>query len=292
MKKILILGGTGFIGRNLINFLNNYKIFILTRKKEKNKSNVKYILGDLNKINSFNKKILILNPDIIINLYWQDIPNFNKKNSIKNLLNTINFFELIFQNTNCKKIINIGSCLEYSNKKGKCKEFHETKSYDYFSLSKNTIREYLSYKCRNQKISLIWLRPFYLYGPYQRKESLIPSLIDKCISSDKIIFKSNTSKLDFIHVYDLCDAIMKFIKLKKNTVEVFNIGSGKSISINKIVMKVVKKYFNSNKLIFQNCFKNDSVNFYSDNSKVKKYINWEPKKSIDDGINQAINFTK
>ena len=57
-------------------------------------------------------------------------------------------------------------------------------------------------------------------------------------------------------------------------------------------MKVVKKYFNSHKLIFQNYFKNDSINFYSDNSKVKKYINWEPKKSIDDGINQTINFRK
>ncbi|MDC1060538.1 NAD-dependent epimerase/dehydratase family protein, partial [Alphaproteobacteria bacterium] len=194
------------------------------------------------------------------------------------------------QYTNCKKIINIGSCQEYSLKNGKCKEHHDTNSYDFFSLSKNTIREYLTYKCIKLKISLIWLRPFYIYGPYQRKESLIPSTIFKCKTSKRISINNSNVKLDFVHVYDVCNAINKFISYKDDIVETFNVGYGKSILVDKVVNKISKNYDGIKKIYNKNNTLISNINFYSDNSKIKKYINWSPKITIDQGIKKIIYF--
>ena len=72
-------------------------------------------------------KIIKFNPEIVIHLAWEGIPVLNYTNCYKNLKNSISFFDLIFRETLCKKIIISGSCLEYGKQYGLCKETSQTK---------------------------------------------------------------------------------------------------------------------------------------------------------------------
>ena len=96
-----------------------------------------------------------------------------------------------------KKIIVSGSCWEYGKNQGSCVEGFDQLIDSYFSWSKKSLYNFINYSCEKKSISLIWLRIFYVYGPGQKKFSLIPSLTDSILKKKKIIItrKINTSNM-------------------------------------------------------------------------------------------------
>ena len=81
--RILITGGTGFIGKHLLSKLENtkYKILVCSRKLYKNKSNIKYTKQDIGK--KLNHTIRNFKPEILIHLAWQGIPDFSLNNCLE-----------------------------------------------------------------------------------------------------------------------------------------------------------------------------------------------------------------
>ena len=101
---------------------------------------------------------------------------------------------------------------------------------------------------------------------------------------------SSETKRDFIYISDVIDAIKKVIQINKDGLNIYNVGSGNSISIKKLSEKILKISNSKAKLVILNKHrKGDIPNTISDNSKIKKELNWEPKISIDQGINLIIN---
>ena len=89
--KIFVTGISGFIGSNLIKYLkkSNYEILGMSRKKI-SFPNVQILQGDLNNLSSVKKKIIEFQPDTIVHLAWQDIPDFSFEKSKNNLNNSLN----------------------------------------------------------------------------------------------------------------------------------------------------------------------------------------------------------
>jgi nucleoside-diphosphate-sugar epimerase len=104
MKEIiLVVGGSGFIGQNLLNYneKNNHLIYSTFNKNKPNsKKNIKinWLHLNLNDTKKYKKDILKIKPTVIIFLSWEKIPNFSKLVSQKNLLISKKFFKFIFQN--------------------------------------------------------------------------------------------------------------------------------------------------------------------------------------------------
>ena len=125
--NILITGYSGFIGRNLISELSkndSYKLFLIGKTKNKlklNKKNIIVLSCDLEKLEDI-KKIIDFKPDIAFHLAWKGIPLLNTQNSFDSLSFSIKFFELIFNLTDCKKIIVSGSCNGIQNLKALAKK--------------------------------------------------------------------------------------------------------------------------------------------------------------------------
>ena len=78
--------------------------------------------GDLNNFSSVEKKIIEFQPDTVVHLAWQGIPDYSKQNSELNLDLSIKLFNFLFKKTKCKKVIVTGSCWEYGKKNGICRE--------------------------------------------------------------------------------------------------------------------------------------------------------------------------
>ena len=175
--NILLTGGTGFFGKNLIKILekSELNVLVISRKYRKSEfKNIKYIKSDLRLSNNNFNRIKKFNPLIVVNFAWEGIPNFSKKICDKNYKDQVFFFKKILSLNNLKKIISLGSCWEYKKKYGICSENNNLNKSNYFSKSKNNLREFLDKNCKKKNIYFLWFRVFYAFGPYQKNSSLIP----------------------------------------------------------------------------------------------------------------------
>ena len=126
---------------------------------------------------------------------------------------------------------------------------------------------------------MIWLRLFYVYGQYQHKNSLLPYLINEAKSGREPVAKNPYCALDFVNVKDICEVIFKLTQLNSLNGD-FNLGSGKSYFVGDIVNNIRSKFgfeqlnFDRRKVL--------DLDFYSDLTKIKSVIKYNPSNIFDD----------
>jgi nucleoside-diphosphate-sugar epimerase len=281
--NIVITGSSGFIGKRLIKKFSNYKkykLLCITRSvpERLNKKNIRYIQCNLDKINNCKKKIISFNPDILIHLAWDKIPNFNNINSKKNQKiskNLINFFSL---NTKIKNIIVSGSCFEIKA---------PNKKYTYFVKAKKNILEFLKKKATENNFNYYWLKFFYVYGPEQRSGSIIPHLLSSIKNNRIADVKEPDKRHDFIYIDDVCASILSACKNNQKS-DILEVGTGTITSVKKII-KIIEKI--TGKKIKKNYFnKIKNPIFKAKIKKTQEKIGWSPKTSIEDGIKKTLRF--
>ena len=157
------------------------------------------------------KHIKNFKPDAIVHLAWQGIPDFSDKMCQLNFYNTINLIDIVTELDSVKKIIISGSCFEYDNPQDDCGEGFKTSAHDFFSWSKLSIKEYLKLVCQRKNIQWYWPRIFYVYGPHQRAQSLIPTLIDNIHAGRAPQINTPFNANDFVYVDDVVEALNCFI---------------------------------------------------------------------------------
>jgi nucleoside-diphosphate-sugar epimerase len=296
MKKILVIGGTGFLGHHICKRLVKRKIFLVhslslnkpTQKKKLKK--IKYykqnLLEKIFKINLRNK-----NYDFIINAsgYSGNLPSYsNNKNInakhftiIKNILNNINTKKAV-------KLIHLGSSSEYGEKKSPLKETLKCKPKNMYGKSKLACTKYiLNFKDKNFKYVI--LRLFQVYGAFQMKDKLIPYIIEKCKKDLEFNVSSGNQIRDYLHVDDLAIAIEKAITIKKAENKIINLGSGNLISVKKII-KIICNIIKKGKPNYGALKINpgESLKIYPNIHKAKSHLNWSSKIKFKNGIKQII----
>jgi len=290
--KILISGGTGFIGKNLIYKLlsiKNISILLITRNKKNNFKNdkIKYIYDDLANIKKYENLLIKFNPQVVFYLSWTGIPKFNISNCKKNINNSKKFAEITKKILNLKKVIILGSCLEYKKKFGECEESNYLENSNLFSKTKNEIYKIFK-KQINRNVKFYWFRVFYVFGYPQRSGSLIPSIINAIKNNKNIKIRNLHAKNDYIYIEDLINIIIIFLKNNYDT-GIYNLGSGKLTS-NYDIYKFIKNKINKNynKLIFKK-YKNFDKNIWSSNYKIQKTIRKKINYDIYLGLQKTIN---
>lgn len=290
--KIFITGGTGFIGKHLVNQLQEEELFILTRNPKPSKPSfkqVQFIQGDLEDIDKWKNKVRNCKPDATIHLAWEGIPDYGVKNSIKNLNQGLNLYKFLAE-IKCKTILTTGSCWEYGQQVGKLSENTVPRSYNAFAAAKNSLHIQGESIAQDNNINFIWTRLFYVYGPGQKKESLIPYVMNNLKAHNTPQIKNLQTQNDFIYVDDTAKAIALLIKnnAKKG---IYNIGSGSLTSVQTIIKLIYKNFKQSNPLE-----KNlpssiqTPINFYADISKINQEVDWKPTTNIEEGIRKTIDY--
>ena len=132
----------------------NHSVAIISRNEISKWSAVNTIEGNLNDLESIVKQVIDFQPEVIVHLAWQGIPDFSANMCQNNLFDSVNFFDWVFENTNCKKVLVSGSCFEYGKKRGACNESDSVNINSYFTWAKNSLNEYLQIKCIENDITL------------------------------------------------------------------------------------------------------------------------------------------
>ena len=247
-KNILLTGGTGFVGRQVLKRLLNEKVNIRTivRKKSIKKLPAsKKIVPILTK-NLFKENIEwwrnhLSGINIIIHLAWNVDPREYRSSqaNIECLLGSLNIITAIIK-TKVNRFISVGTCLEYAKSNQPLSTQSPLKASCLYSFCKISLF-YISLKILTlYHKEFAWCRLFHLYGKGEKLQRLTPQIKYFARRKKNFFLKNKFSKFDFMDVEDAADKIVK-ISLGQQT-GVFNICSGKASSVYKYAKKVASYY--------------------------------------------------
>ncbi len=243
-KKILITGASGFFGRNLVKILpkKNFFYILVLRKKLKG-LNSDFFDQIIEKDIFFKKKKFwhkyLNDVHTVIHLAWSLKSNFYHSQVNKNCYQgTIELAKACKENQ-VKKFIGIGSCAEYfwNNKVITTTSKLRPKS-NYSKYKILTFKKLSSLFLKNTKF--IWLRPFFVFGDYQKKHQFFPSISIKVKKKNRIVILNSENEYDFVPIEFLCKFLVNVIK-KKQLKKTYNICTGKAFSLKEFLTKIFRK---------------------------------------------------
>ena len=310
MKKIIVTGGLGFIGSNLIKILKE-KYFIINIDKVTYASNFKNIDSDIKNYRFYkqdinNKPLMInilkkYNPSIIFNLAAEthvDRSIDGPKAFIEsNILGVFNLLETIKSHKKKVKLIHISTDEVYGDikKKNKSKEDDAYNPSSPYSASKASGDLLIKSYIRTYKIPAIITNCCNNFGPNQYPEKLIPTIIYNILNNRPIpIYGKGKNEREWIYVNDHCNALIKIAE-KGIVGENYNIGSGIVLNNIEIAKKIIfnfKKITNSNNMKSRITFVKDrpghDLRYCLDSSKINNELRWICKSSFDQRIIETI----
>ena len=300
MPSLLVLGGTGFIGRHIINKAVSKKWKVTSASlslpsKKKRIKGVKYYKVDLKDF-SIVKKKLNKQFNYIINLAGY-INHSNSKNDYNKIIQehfiSVKNIIRIVPRENLRKFIQIGSSTEYGLAKAPQNEKTKLSPNTHYALAKTKTTNYLKKIYKKEKYPSAIVRLFLTYGPGQKKDRFLPQIINACLKNKKFPTTSGKQIRDFCYIDDTVSAIFLILTKKKTIGEAFNVASGIPIKIktvigmvNKIIGKGIPE-FNKRKLRY-----GENEVLYANIRKMKKMLNWKPKTSLLKGLKKTITAFK
>ena len=311
MKTIIITGGLGFIGSNLVNILSKKKYFIINIDKityasnlnniSENIKNYKFYKQDINNQNFIKKILEKYNPSLIFNVAAEthvDRSIDSPRQFIdSNVYGVFNLLETIKKYKKKIKFIHVSTDEVYGDIK-KNKKSIESDSYNPsspYAASKACGDLLIKSYVRTYKIPAIITNCCNNYGPNQYPEKLIPTIIYKIISQKPIPIYGNGKNIrEWIYVEDHCNALIE-ISEKGILGENYNIGSGIELNNIEITKKIIScfKEININlankaKFTFVKDRPGHDLRYSLNSSKIKNNLKWYCKYKFDEGIKKTI----
>ena len=310
MKKVIVTGGLGFIGSNLIKLLNKKKFFVINIDKISYSSNTNNIPTNIKnykfyKKNINNKYFIVkilkkYKPSLIFNLAAEthvDKSIDGPKSFINsNILGVFNLLEAIRMYKKKIKLINVSTDEVYGDiNKLSSNENDAYNPSSPYSASKASGDLLVKSYIRTYKVPAIITNCCNNYGPNQYPEKLIPTIIYKIIRNESIPIYGNGKNIrEWIHVNDHCEALIQ-IAMKGKVGESYNIGSGikmQNIEIMRKIISIFKEININQKNKFNFLFVKDrpghDFRYSLNSSKLKKKIKWKCKINLTEGLKETI----
>ncbi|MCY6356046.1 NAD-dependent epimerase/dehydratase family protein [Clostridium sp. ZS2-4] len=300
--NIIVTGGAGFIGSNIVDRLVklNHKVAIIdnlsTGKEENINNKAKFYKVDIRN----NKKVLEVFDEFKPEVCIHHAAQIDIQKSIKNpkfdadvnIIGTINVLEACRINK-VKKIIYASSAAVYGNPKYlPIDERHKTNPISYYGISKRTPEYYIKAFSEFYGIKFTILRYANVYGirqAFKGEGGVIAIFLNKIIKKETpVIYGDGEQTRDFIYVKDIVNA--NIAALTKGNNETINISTNNKISINELVkhiMSISKRDFNH---IYASKREGDILHSYINNEKAKKLLNWEPEYFIEEGLKETYQY--
>ena len=314
MKKIIVTGGLGFIGSNLIELLLKKNFYVINIDKGTYSSNfyntkdfIKSKKYKFIKLDIANKKIGKIfkkfKPSGIFNLAAEthvdrsiDSPGNFIQSNIVGVYNLLECFK-IFSRKNKSKLIHISTDEVYGDVlNGRTDENHPYQPSSPYAASKAASDHLVSSYIRTYNLPAIVTNCSNNYGPKQHPEKLIPKLIYNIMNNRPLpIYGKGTNCREWIYVKDHCEALIKVFE-KGKIGEFYNIGSNKNLNnlqVTKELLKNSKKIISLGKKVKINFVKDrpgHDIRYALNSNKIKKKLKWRPKTNFSKGIQLTINW--
>lgn len=296
-KKILIVGGTGFIGRHLAVRCLKDTPFVtcigLSAEKSFSKD-MELIQADISDKKQLQTVLRDRPFDYVFNLggyidhtaYFKGGRRLIESHFIglMNLIDCLNKEEL-------KGFVQIGSSDEYGNASAPQKEYMRESPISPYSFAKTAASHFIQTLSNTEGFPCVVLRLFLVYGPGQDDGRFLPQIIKACFKNEEFKTSEGRQIRDFCYIDDVVDALVKAALSEKARGHTINIASGIPISIRVMVEKAVKLVNGGKPLWSSYPYRTgENMELYADISLAKKLLGWEPQTSLEDGLKKTIDY--
>ena len=313
--KIIVTGGLGFIGSNLIELLIKKNFYVINIDKvsyssnfynvkdfQKNK-NYRFIKCDILNKNKISKILKKEKPDALFNLAAEshvdrsiESPYPFIKNNIVGVFNLLESVKGYYKSNRKFKFIHISTDEVYGDViKGRTKESHPYKPSSPYAASKASSDHLVYSYYHTYKMPVIITNCSNNYGPKQHPEKLIPKLIYNIINDiDLPIYGDGKNSREWIYVEDHCAALIEVFK-KGKIGEFYNIGSNENINNIMICSKLIKVFEKLNhqsksKIIFIKDRPGHDRRYALNSNKIIDKLKWSSKIKIDTGLDKTVRW--
>lgn len=245
--RVLVTGATGFIGQHVVEALIENGNQVIATSKDGEKAShqawygeVEYIPLDIGRLPSNLFKVLA-EPDCLIHLAWQGLPNYHDLFHIEaHLFDQYRFLKRLIEG-GLKHIAVAGTCLEYGMQCGALHEQMQPNPTTPYGVAKNSLRIFLAHLQKKIPFRMDWIRLFYTYGDGQRSDAILAQLDAAIERNDPVFNMSGGDQLrDYMHVKDVARNMVKIISQTKIS-GIINCCSGRPVSIRKLVETYLEK---------------------------------------------------
>ncbi len=297
MKRVLVTGATGFIGRQCLPLLKKrgFEICAISSKKIiTNAENVHWIQLDLLNYRDFNPLLVDLKPTHLLHFAWMAEPGkyWTSKDNLAWLKTSIDLVQA-FALSGGKRAVFAGTCAEYDWTAQEFKEYATPclpqTLYGTCKLALQLVLESLS---KEMALSQSWGRIFHLYGPHEHAQRFVPAIINGLLQKKDIPCSHGEQIRDFLHVSDVADA---FACLLDSSVEgVVNIGSGQAMTLKQVIHKIAEQLDGLDHVQFGAlpAPKNDPAFLVPDTRRLQEELGWNPRFNLEQGLADAISWWK
>lgn len=299
VKSLLVVGGSGFIGRHLVDAAidHGYRTTVISLNEvhaSDKLADVDYVKADISNLTELSGLFPRCKFTHVVNLGgYVDHAGFRKGGQdvinahylgVVNLLHCLDWDVL-------ETFVQIGSSDEYGDASSPISESVREAPISPYSFAKMAAAQLLQMLCRTEKLPVIILRLFLVYGPEQGNQRFLPQVINGCLRGDSFATSLGEQVRDFCHVDDVVNGILAALSSSNAYGEIVNMASGKPVPIRSVIEHVVEAVGAGEPRFGEVSYREgESMSLYADISKAKKLLAWEPTTELVEGIAKTISF--
>jgi dTDP-glucose 4,6-dehydratase len=311
-KRVMVTGAGGFLGSHLVEQLlaegAEVRAFVrynsrgdpglLRLIQTKDRSRLEIVAGDLRDENAIRKAVEA--SQIIFHMGAMISIPYSYRHPVEvaetNFMGTLNIL-VACRDYKVERLIHTSSSEVYGTAlQVPIKESHPLQGQSPYSASKigaDKLAE--SFFCAYD-LPVVTVRPFNTYGPRQSARAVIPTIITQALSLNSIRLGNQNTSRDFTFVKDTIAGLMKAAESTGVEGQVLNLGTGQEIRIGDLAQKIIQKIGRPVEIdmdpVRLRPERSEVLRLLSDNTLARKSLGWEPKVSLDDGLNETIDWIK
>jgi len=296
VKKVLVTGGSGFLGRHTLSLLNGqgYDVHVAYRNNRLDEiRECSWHRANLLNYQEIISLIQNVRPQYLLHLAWDTTPEiyWNSPENINWVQASLEMLKA-FHKYGGKRIVAAGSCAEYEWNNQYCRESSTPfRPNSLYGVSKHAFLQLLEKYCKLNHLSYAWGYIFYLYGPHEKKSRLIPMLINGILNGETIKLSSKTDVRDYLYVEDAASAFVQL--LSSDYQGTMNISSGQPVSVVEIVNAITDVLGGKELIHYSNKKNNHSPNIIvGDNQLLLQETRWRKQYNLVEGLRKSIDWWK
>lgn len=297
MKKVLVTGATGFIGRHCLPLLleKGYEVHAVSSKKvETTLLETHWHQANLLEPTQVNELMAKIQPSHLLHFAWYAVPG-KYWTSLENFRWVQGSLDLLsaFAQYGGKRVVMAGTCAEYNWDYGYCSEWvTPLVPATVYGICKHSLQTMLDAFAKETGLSAAWGRIFFVYGPHEHPSRLVPSVIHSLLKGEPVLCSHGNQVRDFLYVEDVANAFVTL--LESDVAGAINIASGVPVTLKDIIYKIAKQ-FNRVELIQLGTIAssmNEPVLLVANITYLKNELGWMSNNNLREGLERTINWWK
>lgn len=297
-KKVLLTGASGFIGRHCLPLLQDkgYEVHAVSSKatKAEGAANLTWHQADLLDRDQVTGLLAQVKPTHLLHLAWYGLPKkyWTSPENFRWVTASLNLLES-FAMCGGERVVVAGTCAEYDWQDGHCSEY-TTKLLPatVYGAAKQGLYTILNAYAREHKLSAAWGRLFFIYGPYEYPDRLVPSVIGSLLRNETVPCSYGDRQRDFLYVGDAAAALVSL--LDSEVSGPVNIASGKAVALKTIACRIAQKLGRADSVDL------DAISGTAGNTpllvanveRLQNEVGWVPRFDLDQGLDSTIDWWK